>query len=110
MFTSGRIPLDPKMGEAVSDGGRRVGSTEWLVGKLLLFGAAIEAGFLWLAVLGILNSVLSLAVYLRIVVPMYRMPKEAPAYSGLLVATWAVALVLTVAIGIGAQVLSGNVA
>lgn len=80
------------------------------VGKLLLFGAAIEAGFLWLAVVGILNSVLSLAVYLRIVVPMYRMPKEAPASSRLLVATWAVALVLTVAIGVGAQVLLGRLA
>jgi len=42
------------------------------VGKLLLFGAAIETGFTWLAVVAILKSVLSLAVYLRIVVPMYR--------------------------------------
>ena len=46
------------------------------VGKVLLFGAAIEAGYLWLAVIGILNSVLALAVYLRIVVPMYQ-PREA---------------------------------
>jgi NADH-quinone oxidoreductase subunit N len=42
------------------------------VGKVLLFGAATEAGYLWLAVIGILNSVLALAVYLRIVVPMYQ--------------------------------------
>ena len=42
------------------------------VGKVLLFGAAIEAGYLWLAVIGIVNSVLALAVYLRIVVPMYQ--------------------------------------
>ena len=41
------------------------------VGKVYLFGAAIEAGFLWLAVIAILNSVLALGVYLRIVVPMY---------------------------------------
>ncbi|PHQ78263.1 MAG: oxidoreductase, partial [Thalassobium sp.] len=40
-----------------------------------LFTAAVEAGFLWLAVIGILNSVLALAVYLRIVVPMYQSPK-----------------------------------
>ena len=46
------------------------------VGKVLLFGAAIKAGYLWLAVIGILNSVLALAVYLRIVVPMYQ-PREA---------------------------------
>ena len=52
-------------------------------GKALLFGAALEAGFLWLAVIAILNSVLALAVYLRIVTPMYFSTKppeaEAPA-------------------------------
>jgi proton-translocating NADH-quinone oxidoreductase chain N len=47
------------------------------LGKLLLFGAAIEAGFLWLAVIGILNTVLRLAAYLRLVVPMYRLSADA---------------------------------
>lgn len=42
------------------------------VGKVYLFSAAIDAGYLWLAVIGILNSVLALGVYLRIVVPMYQ--------------------------------------
>tara|TARA_R110002051_G_scaffold7035_3_gene33038 strand:+ start:14146 stop:15510 length:1365 start_codon:yes stop_codon:yes gene_type:complete len=42
------------------------------VGKVYLFGAAIEAGYLWLAVVGIANSVLALGVYLRIMVPMYQ--------------------------------------
>jgi NADH-quinone oxidoreductase subunit N len=46
------------------------------VGKALLFAAAIDAGFTWLAVIAILNSVLSLAVYLRIMVPMYQAPAE----------------------------------
>lgn len=40
-------------------------------GKLLLFRAAIDGGFAWFAVVGILNSVLSLAVYLRIIHPLY---------------------------------------
>ncbi|WP_240432486.1 NADH-quinone oxidoreductase subunit N [Rubrobacter indicoceani] len=80
------------------------------VGKLLLFGAAIEAGFLWLAVAAILNSALSLAVYLRIIVPMYGTPKGRPASAPLLVVVWTVALVLTVAIGVGAQALIGNIA
>lgn len=40
-------------------------------GKLLLFTAAIEAGFGWLAVVAIVNSVISLYPYLRIVGPMY---------------------------------------
>ncbi len=80
------------------------------VGKLLLFGAAIEVGFVWLAVVAILNSVLSLAVYLRVVVPMYRTPKEAPASVRSVAAVWGIALLATVAVGIAAQVLLGRVA
>ncbi len=79
------------------------------VGKFLLFGAAIEADFAWLAVVAILNSVLSLGVYLRVVVPMYGQPKEAPASSRIVVAVWVVALFFTVAIGIAAQVLLGGI-
>ncbi|MBA3910745.1 MAG: oxidoreductase [Rhodobacter sp.] len=48
------------------------------VGKVLLFGAAIEAGYLWLAVIGILNTVLALGVYLRVIVPMYQAGGAAP--------------------------------
>ena len=46
------------------------------VGKVYLFTAAVESGYLWLAVIGILNSVLALGVYLRIMVPMYRPAPE----------------------------------
>ena len=80
------------------------------VGKLLLFGAAIDAGFTWLAVVGILNSVVSLAVYLRIIVPMYGPPKETPASSAPVAAVWMAASVLTVGIGLAAQVILGRVA
>jgi NADH-quinone oxidoreductase subunit N len=79
------------------------------VGKLLLFGAAIEAGFAWLAVVAILNSVLSLAVYLRIVVPMYQVPKGEPTSRRSVAAVWVVALVATVAVGLAAQALLGEV-
>ncbi|MBA3491140.1 MAG: NADH-quinone oxidoreductase subunit N [Rubrobacteraceae bacterium] len=79
------------------------------VGKFLLFGAAIEAGFTWLAVVAILNSVLSLAVYLRVVVPMYQVPKVAPPHSRWVSAVWAIALVATVALGLAVQVLLGGV-
>lgn len=53
------------------------------VGKVYLFAAAVEAGFLWLAVIGILNSVLALGVYLRIIVPMYHAPEAPPTAGGL---------------------------
>jgi NADH-quinone oxidoreductase subunit N len=72
-------------------------------GKLLLFGAAIDAGLTWLAVVAILNSVLSLAVYLRIIVPMYRSYEHVPALSRPVVAVSGIAVAATVAIGIGVE-------
>ena len=77
---------------------------------MLLFGAAIETGYLWLAVIGILNSVLALAVYLRIVVSMYQ-AREGDAgrtemAPPLLVVLWATALV-TALMGLFAGVFPG---
>ena len=80
------------------------------VGKFLLFGAAIDAGFTWLAVVAILNSVLSLGVYLRLVVPMYGQPKETPDSSRIATVVWIVALFFVLAIGLAAQVLLGRIA
>ncbi len=79
------------------------------VGKFLLFGAAMDSGFVWLAVAAILNSVLSLAVYLRMVVPMYQQPKGAPGPAPAATAVWAISLVATVAVGLGAQLLLGRI-
>lgn len=45
--------------------------TAGFVGKFVLFGSAIDAGLVWLAVLAILNSALSLYYYLRIIKYMY---------------------------------------
>jgi len=73
-------------------------------GKFLLFGAAINNGYGWLAIAAIINSVLSLTVYLRIIIPMYS--KEAavinkPAFKTVVV--WKIAVVVTVLAGIGVQ-------
>ncbi|GGY61839.1 NADH-quinone oxidoreductase subunit N [Marinobacter zhanjiangensis] len=74
------------------------------VGKFLLFAAAIDAQFTWLAVVAIVNTVLSLAVYLRIIVPMYRAGNMAPAapdpWLGVVVIT---AFAATLIIGLAAQ-------
>ncbi len=75
------------------------------VGKLLLFGAAIDAGYTWLAVAGILNSVLSLAVYLRIIVPMYQPTRGITVAGRPVVVVWSIALAFTVGIGLAAQLL-----
>ena len=79
------------------------------VGKLLLFGVAIDAGYTWLAVIGILNSVLSLAVYLRIIVPMYQPVRATVDTARPATIVWVTAAILTVGIGLGAQVISGPV-
>jgi NADH-quinone oxidoreductase subunit N len=46
--------------------------------KLYVFGAAVEAGLAWLAVLGVVNSVISAYYYLRVVVYMYMRGGDVP--------------------------------
>jgi NADH-quinone oxidoreductase subunit N len=53
--------------------------TVGFLGKLLLFGAAVDAGMLGLAVVGILASVVGVYFYLRVVVYMYMRPAPAEA-------------------------------
>jgi NADH-quinone oxidoreductase subunit N len=50
--------------------------TAGFMGKFWLFSAAIESGYVWLAVIGVLNSAISLYYYVRIVVFMW--VKEEP--------------------------------
>jgi NADH-quinone oxidoreductase subunit N len=45
--------------------------TAGFMGKLWIFGAAIDAGYVWLAVIGVANSALSLYYYVRVVVFMW---------------------------------------
>ncbi|MCU0308305.1 MAG: NADH-quinone oxidoreductase subunit N [Thermoleophilia bacterium] len=50
------------------------------VGKFLLFGAAVEDGMTWLAIVGAVGSAISLAYYLRIAVVMWSpVPDSEPA-------------------------------
>jgi NADH-quinone oxidoreductase subunit N len=51
--------------------------TAGFAGKFYIFAGAVEAGYIWLVVLGVLNSAISLYYYLRIMVYMYfRDPAE----------------------------------
>ena len=45
-------------------------------GKFLVFKAAVEAGWTWLVVVGVLNSAISAYYYLRVVAAMYFQPPE----------------------------------
>ena len=75
--------------------------TAGFVGKFYLFGAAVRAGYVWLAVIGVLNSAVAAYYYLRLIVYMYMREPEAdgptvllPSFAGclaLVVALWGVA-------------------
>jgi NADH-quinone oxidoreductase subunit N len=45
--------------------------TAGFMGKLWIFGAAIDASYIWLAVIGVINSALSLYYYVRVIVFMW---------------------------------------
>jgi NADH-quinone oxidoreductase subunit N len=45
--------------------------TAGFIGKFYIFKGAIEAGYIWLAVIGMINSVISVGYYLRVIVYMY---------------------------------------
>ncbi len=79
--------------------------TAGFIGKLLVFRAAIEAGYWTLALVGVLTSVIALGFYLRVVIRMYtgaparddRAPLRLPVP---LAATLALCAVLTIGLGV----------
>jgi NADH-quinone oxidoreductase subunit N len=77
--------------------------TAGFMGKFWLFGAAIDAGYYWLAVIGVLNSAVSLYYYVRVVVFMY-LRKETigsdPTTSPSLAVALAIAVVATLVLGV----------
>jgi NADH-quinone oxidoreductase subunit N len=74
------------------------------VGKFYLFGAAVRSGYLWLAVIAVLNSAIAAYYYLRVIVYMYMREAEgdaagyAPSFAGAL--ALAIALVGIVVLGV----------
>ncbi len=48
------------------------------MGKFYLFSAAVQADLTWLAIIGVLNSVVSVFFYLRVIVVMYMREAEEP--------------------------------
>ncbi len=66
--------------------------TAGFMGKFWVFGAAIDAGYVWLAVIGVLNSAISLYYYVRVIMFMMikeetvgSMPIISPAVAGVLI-------------------------
>jgi len=78
--------------------------TAGFTGKFYLFSAAIDAGYVGLAVIGALNSLVSVYYYLGVLVPMYMADGTravvAPSSRPYLLATILLTVVATLAIGI----------
>jgi NADH-quinone oxidoreductase subunit N len=77
--------------------------TAGFMGKLWLFGAAIDAGYYWLAFIGVLNSAISLYYYVRIVVFMYiktEQPGSQPVMTPALGLALGIAVVATIVLGV----------
>jgi NADH-quinone oxidoreductase subunit N len=53
--------------------------TSGFVAKLVVFGAAVEAGYAWLVVVGVVTSAIAAFFYLRVVVAMYMQEREGAA-------------------------------
>ena len=49
------------------------------IAKWYVFSAAVKAGYTWLAIIGVLTSVVSVFFYLRVIVMMFMTPTDAPA-------------------------------
>jgi NADH-quinone oxidoreductase subunit N len=66
------------------------------VGKFYIFSAAVRAGYVWLAVLAVLNSAVAAFYYLRVIISMYMEEPEGEA--ALLAPSFASGLALTIAV------------
>ena len=50
--------------------------TAGFIGKFYLFSGAVQEGYIWLAIIGVLNSAASVYYYLRVMVYMYFKPGD----------------------------------
>ncbi|MGH2752340.1 MAG: NADH-quinone oxidoreductase subunit N [Actinomycetota bacterium] len=84
-----------------------VPATSGFVGKLVVFGAAVEEGYSWVVVVGVLASAIAAFFYLRVLVVMYMQEKDEGAevvgterFGGLAKGVVGVAALATVALGL----------
>jgi len=78
--------------------------TAGFAGKFYLFSAALDAGYVWLVVIAVLNSLVSVAYYLGVLIPMYMGEDERtlvpPTARPWLLGTVLVAVIVTLLVGI----------
>ena len=70
--------------------------TAGFMGKIMVFSAALRQGYVWLVVIGVLNTVVSAYYYLRLIIVMFFRERTAPWEIPRVPASLAVALVITI--------------
>jgi NADH-quinone oxidoreductase subunit N len=71
--------------------------TAGFMGKIMVFSAALREGYVWLVVIGVLNSAVSAYYYLRLIIVMFFRERTAPYAAPRVPVSVAIALVITVA-------------
>jgi NADH-quinone oxidoreductase subunit N len=71
--------------------------TAGFMGKLVVFSSAMRQGYVWLVVIGVLNSAVSAYYYLRLIIVMFFRERTAPWVAPPLPASITLALVITIA-------------
>jgi len=74
--------------------------TAGFMGKLYLFAAAVGAGYVWLVVVGVLMSAVSLYYYLRIVLQMYLRDGDEAQPAELVAAPWSERVIAACAVAV----------
>ncbi|MEW6615887.1 MAG: NADH-quinone oxidoreductase subunit N [Thermodesulfobacteriota bacterium] len=77
--------------------------TAGFVGKFYIFSAAIKSGYIWLAIIGVMNSLVSVYYYLRITVMMY-MKEPVKEFAGL---KWSPSITIALIIAVIGTLLIG---
>jgi NADH-quinone oxidoreductase subunit N len=71
--------------------------TAGFMGKIMVFSAALREGYVWLVVIGVLNSAVSAYYYLRLIIVMFFRERTAPWVAPRIPVSVAIALVITIA-------------
>ena len=71
--------------------------TAGFMGKLMVFSSAMRQGYVWLVVIGVLNSAVSAYYYLRLIIVMFFRERTTPWEAPPVPASIALALVITIA-------------
>ena len=70
--------------------------TAGFMGKIMVFSAALREGYVWLVVIGVLNSAVSAYYYLRLIIVMFFRERTTPWVAPRVPASVAIALLITV--------------